>query len=43
MLSTEELSELEDAQRYDFRKLQYDPLDRVVLFESTSHSGYGNE
>jgi hypothetical protein len=31
----------EDAQKYDFRKMQYAPQYRVVLFGPTPHSGHG--
>ena len=31
----------EDVQKYDFRKMQYAPQYRVVLFGPTPHSGHG--
>lgn len=30
-----------DIQKYDFRKMQYSPLYRVILFGPTPHSGHG--
>ena len=30
-----------ETQKYDFRKIQYAPLYRVILFDPIPHSGHG--